>query len=499
MKAELYKKFFENSTEGLAVVSADGTIELANNAMAEIFGYSTEELTGKSVDELVPMENRTGHDKLRSSYYSKPEYRPMGKNRNLYGLMKDGSKVPLEIALSPVNIDGEIKTAVLLSDITERVKSQAEIEKLNKELQDKVEERTSDLLKSQQLYSLISQNFPNGTINVFDKNLNYVFVEGQELNRMGVDKAIFIGTNYLDRLDMQIRGTIEEKLTSVFKGEDIKFELEHKDQYYELTAVPLRDKMGGIDQILVVERNITEEKMVQQEVEKALAKERELNELKSRFVSMASHEFRTPLTTINSSATLISKYEHTEDHEKRLKHVKRIKSSISHLTAILNDILSLSKLEEGKIDIKKEIIDTASFYDDIKEQMELVADGKVKIQIHHDGNNEFTSDPNLIRNLLVNLLSNAIKYSYEGGKVELNSTLIDGTLSIEIKDEGIGIPIEDQKKLFDRFFRASNVTNIEGTGLGLNIVKRFVDLLKGNISFESIPDKHTVFIIKIPL
>jgi PAS domain S-box-containing protein len=248
-----------------------------------------------------------------------------------------------------------------------------------------------------------------------------------------------------------------------------------------------------------LESEVRERKRAEEEARKALEKERELNELKSRFVSIASHEFRTPLSTILSSISLVEQYQQRGEPEKITKHTQRVKSSVNHLTAILNDFLSLGKLEEGKVDIKLESVDLEDLCKDIKEELKVQAKSNQEILINcPSGGALVRSDARILRNILFNLLSNAIKYSDAGKKIHLTIRELGTAFEIIIKDEGIGIPEADKKHLFDRFFRASNATNIPGTGLGLNIVKRYVELLSGTISFTSAFNKGTSFTINIP-
>ncbi|MCU0428517.1 MAG: PAS domain-containing sensor histidine kinase [Cytophagaceae bacterium] len=232
----------------------------------------------------------------------------------------------------------------------------------------------------------------------------------------------------------------------------------------------------------------------------ALEKEKELNELKSRFVTMASHEFRTPLSTILSSASLIAKYVSEKDQDKRDKHINRIKSSVSNLTGILNDFLSLSRLEEGQIHNHPSELELENLLDEIQEEMVSVLKEKQElITSFPSGNHLVFLDKNLIKNICINLLSNAIKYSEDGKKIYFQVECENEALKIQIQDEGIGIPEDEQSHVFNRFFRAHNASNIQGTGLGLNIVKKYIDLLKGEISFESYSGKGTTFFVWIPL
>jgi PAS domain S-box-containing protein len=245
-----------------------------------------------------------------------------------------------------------------------------------------------------------------------------------------------------------------------------------------------------------LQETLSELEISKEELQKALSQEKELGDLKSRFVSMASHEFRTPLSTILSSASLVSKYLKAEEQDKRDKHINRIKSAVSNLTDILNDFLSIGKIEDGKL--------IAHFaYFDIKELIGLVCNeiaGIVKpgqkIIYHHQGTQTVHLDPSLLRNVLINLLSNAIKFSPENSKIEVDSKSTGSHTLITVKDWGLGISEEDKVHLFERFFRGTNVTNIQGTGLGLHIVEKYVELMNGNIEFRSELEKGTSFTLR---
>jgi len=252
--------------------------------------------------------------------------------------------------------------------------------------------------------------------------------------------------------------------------------------------------------INALENEVFVRKRAEEEARKALERERELNELKSKFVSIASHEFRTPLSTVLSSAALIEQYNQRDEKEKVNKHVQRIKSSVNHLTSILNDFLSLGKLEEGKVDVALELVQLSDFLHEVQE--EIISTFKPGQQLNLDlrsGPECIYTDTRILRNILFNLISNASKYSEGGKQIFLSSRLEDDAVLFVVRDEGIGIPKEDQKYMFDRFFRASNAGHVQGTGLGLNIVKRYAELLRGTISFSSEYAKGSIFTVKIPL
>lgn len=230
---------------------------------------------------------------------------------------------------------------------------------------------------------------------------------------------------------------------------------------------------------------------------KALQSEKETNQLKTQFITTASHEFRTPLSTILSSASLISKYEEKEDQSKRQRHVDKIKNSVNHLTGILNDFLDLSKLEEGKVKLNPEAIDLKQIITNTFSELQGMIKPGQKLSLVSEEELVIHSDKKTVKNILFNLLSNAIKYSDEGPILVILQRH-DNQIRIDIKDEGYGIPQADQKFLFERFFRASNSGNIQGTGLGLSIVKRYVDLLGASIEFDSQENVGTTFKITIP-
>ncbi|APU96547.1 PAS domain-containing sensor histidine kinase [Sphingobacterium siyangense] len=240
---------------------------------------------------------------------------------------------------------------------------------------------------------------------------------------------------------------------------------------------------------------VSELEKAKAEVSKSLEKEIELNQLKSRFVSMASHEFRTPLSSVQLSASLIEKYsERPDDKANIIKHTNKIKSAVQLLTSILNDFLSLEKLEAGIVVMNKKYINLVELAEEITEEMQLICKKNQHIVYQHTGEiGHFTLDPNLLKNALVNLISNAIKYSGEDTLIEFTTCIDDEGCLISVKDNGIGIPEEDQVHLFEPFFRAHNTGNIPGTGLGLNIVKRYIELMAGQMEFESEVHKGTSF------
>lgn len=324
----------------------------------------------------------------------------------------------------------------------------------------------------------------------------FILLTGQS-DRETDEKAMRVGVS-----DYLVKGTFNQYDLE----RSIRYSIEHSKNLAEIrklnaelevrVAERTRELADAIQKLEHTNKTLYQ---AQIEIRKALQKEKELHELKSRFVTIASHEFRTPLSTVLSSASLISKYKTTEDDDKRLKHVDRIKSAVSNLTSILNDFLSISRIEEGKIYNVPSEFDVVSFTTDITEEIQGVKKAGQQIFYEHTGDKTTVNlDKNLLKNVLINLLSNASKYSAEGKDIFLNTELTDKALTLKVKDQGIGIPEADKTHLFTPFFRAQNVTNIQGTGLGLNIVKRYVDIMQGTLDYTSELNQGTTFTITIP-
>ena len=233
-----------------------------------------------------------------------------------------------------------------------------------------------------------------------------------------------------------------------------------------------------------------------EEVSISLEKEKELGQMKSRFVSMASHEFRTPLSSVQLSASLIQKYAEPFDSKPIQKHVNKIKNAVGNLTTILNDFLSLEKLEAGRVEVNPSTFDLVKLSEEVTEEMQMIAKQNQHIIYQHTGAKSLVHlDQNLLKNCMINLISNAIKYSGENTFIEFNTEINEEGCNVIVKDNGIGIPETDQVYLFEPFFRAHNTGNIPGTGLGLNIVRRYASLMKGTLQFKSIINKETTFIL----
>lgn len=232
----------------------------------------------------------------------------------------------------------------------------------------------------------------------------------------------------------------------------------------------------------------------------SLQKEKEMLEAQKRFISTASHEFRTPLTTILFTSGFIRKYLARITEKEIDAKLDTIEQQVNHMNDLLGDVLVLAKSDAGKLLVKYEPVNLNALIATLAEEVRISTK-----ESHHIGYtpdprcDEIVSDEHLLRNIIVNLLTNAIKYSPNAGRVELSANVVEGHLEIRVRDSGIGISAADQERLFEPFFRSKNVTYIAGTGLGLSIVKRAVSQLQGTIRVQSTPGQGSEFIVQLPL
>ncbi len=324
------------------------------------------------------------------------------------------------------------------------------------------------------------------------------------------DKVLALEALRQGAQDYLVKGKIDSNLLlrairhAIERSQTLKSLRQSEEQLQRLNAELERrveeqtDELRQTNQFL--RREIAERQRLEEELRHALAKEKELSDLKSRIISVVSHEYRTPLATILSSTELLEHYSHTWPEEKKQRHFQRIQNSVHHLTRLVSDVLVYSKAEAGKLEFNPVWLDVVEFCRELMEELQLSAQQKHRISFTCLGPyREACLDETLLRQILSNLLSNALKYSPDGGKIYFELVFAQDTVRFRIQDEGIGIPLNDQAQLFEVFYRSSNVGTICGTGLGLAIVKRCVDVHKGQIAVESEVGLGTTFLVTLPL
>lgn len=538
---QILKALFADAIDGIITIDARGMVEAINPAAARLFDYTPEEVIGHNIKMLMPSPYHEEHDGYIERYHDTHEPRIIGIGREVKGRRKDGSIFPFFLSVSEIQLEDRKIFAGIIHDISD------------------IKQKEKELLYSQNQFKAIFESAVDaiiiidqrGIIQIANPATSRLFgysideMEGHNISQLmdSPDREQHDGfiKRYLDTKEAHIIGKGREVSAKHKKGYSFPIMLAVSEIHLEQETFfvglihdlsqqkeieeairsmneELEDKVNQrteelskvVNKLLstnkqlkieITERKKVEEALIdsQKELRSSLEKEKELSELKSRFVSMASHEFRTPLSTILSSASLIGKYTEGIQQDRRQKHIDRIKSMVNTLTGVLNDFLSLSKLEEGRIQVVPEHFQFNTFCQAVFEEVWPLL--KAKQDLKHEAlpnEVEVFHDKQLIRNILFNLISNAIKYSPEGSTIHCRTQIEKDKILIEIQDQGMGIPEADQKHLFTRFFRASNAINIQGTGLGLNIVRSYIDLLKGKISFKSVEGQGTTFYVQIP-
>ena len=309
------------------------------------------------------------------------------------------------------------------------------------------------------------------------------FHQNPKSRPMGLGMVLFgikkDGTEFPIEVSLGTYKTDEETFVIAFVN-DITIRKKGEDEIRKLNAELEAKVKERTDELAItiskLEEQIKETEEVEIELRHSLEKEKDLGELKSRFVSMASHEFRTPLSTVLSSTYLLQKYTTAEDQPKREKHIERIVSSVNMLTDILNDFLSVGKIEEGKIKTNFSKFNICDCIKELSTEMSALKKNGQQIAYTHAGEEIIWLDESMMKHIVMNLLSNAIKFSHDNTSINIYTENANGYLFLKVQDTGLGMSKDDQKHLFERFFRGTNVTTIQGTGLGLHIYKNMQSL-----------------------
>ncbi len=463
-------------------------ISYVNQAFEKLTGYSFNELLGKNISSLCAFDIEQPELKKINKALDNDEYCSV----IIRNYRKDNSLFWNELTLSPVFIRGSKAShfIVIQNDISER-----------KEIE------TARLIMQGRLKYLLT--YSPGIIYCAKAGSDFraTFMSENVITMLGHEAEKFVKDpefwkKQIHPEDLQL---VYETLTKIFKEDNCSLEYRflHQDGTYRWMydqVKLIRDDAGNPLEIVGYWIDISSRKQLEIELQEALQREKENTELRNRFISMTSHEFRTPLSTILSSAELLQHYRHRWTEEKQLTHLYRIQNSVKHMTDMLDDVLFMGKAEAGKLHFKPHSMDVVEYCRRIVEEIQL----NIKTQhiINFHSHLEFMPaylDDKLVLHILTNLLSNATKYSCDKNIINFNITCLQGYVVFSIQDQGIGIPEADMPRLFESFHRAINVENISGTGLGLAIVKKCVDIHGGQIYVTSQLGVGTTFTVKLPL
>jgi PAS domain S-box-containing protein len=485
----------EQSQVSIVITNREGIIEYVNPKFCEVTGYKYEEVIGQN-----PRILKSGD--WQSDAYA-GMWGDISSGRSWTGIFhnkkKNGELFWESAHISPIrDFNGEITNYIAVKeDITEKVKNEEQLTKYREHLEEMVEERTAQLNSQNNFLRSLIDTIPNPLF-VKDSEGCYTDVNPAFEKFFGIKKDELIG----------------RKTNAVFSGETQKIAAETDEQLKRergfITYELLLDRYDGKKVPVIVYKSsfgisakepegimgmfidISERKEMEEKTIEALNREKELNEMKTNFISMASHEFRTPLTTILASADLVEMYYKKWTEDKVINHIKKIQDSVSYMISLLDDVLTLSRADRGKIKFSPTMVNLKDICSQLMNEIQyqtlpghnLIFDYKLDDEI-------FSLDNKLLTQILNNLLSNAVKFSPNGGRILLSVTKKQEKIQFIVEDEGLGIDPNDLKNIFEPFYRGKNVTEIHGSGLGLNIVKNAVELHGGEILIESEVNKGT--------
>ena len=490
----LRTKALESASNGIIITDAlkhDNPVIYFNSAFQNLTGYSEAEILNHNCRFLQ------GKDRNQAPLIKLREALKKGEScqATLRNYKKDGTMFWNDLYVFPITDSNGVVTNFI-------------------GIQNDVTRRKSDEEERHHLATIFDESL--NEIYVFDaKTLKYINVNYGAQKNIGYSLKELKSMTPLDIKPNENKAEYRQKIDVLLKNkvEKVEFETIHKRKDGTIYPVESHLQLSNLGENIVfvaIILDITERKnyttKLENKVEErtqqliiALGKEKELNELKTKFLSLVSHEFKTPLSGILTSSQLLGKYQLSEQQEKRDKHIKTITDKVHFLNNILNDFLSIEKIETGKVNYKFNHFKLSKVVNEVVYNANMLL--KEGQHIHYPERIDDLSlfqDEKIIQLIFSNILHNAIKYSNEGTVIDLNIKQDSKFTTLTVKDEGIGIPEKDQKSIFERYFRAENVLNTQGAGIGLNIAKDHLESLGGTIAFKSKENIGTTFIIKIP-
>jgi PAS domain S-box-containing protein len=530
-QAKSLDQILSASPDHIYLIDKAGKYAYASHAGAKALGFQRSDMVGKTWRELgLHPENMESIEAHHQAVFSTGQ--PM--TGEAYLPTVEGYR-HYEYIITPIHNPDASVDAILstVRDITSQKWAATALKEANEELERRVEERTAELQQvNEQLRNEISESLRHAALRqraeagrreseerfrrVFDDApIGITLVRKPDCRFFMVNRAFCEILGYteselrtLNLFDINHPEDLETEtpyFKQVIQGDIDSYQLEKryikKNQeicWVKLTATVIRNEIGEILYELGMVEDITERKRAEAEIRNAIEKERELCELRSRFVTTVSHEFRTPLSIIILSARLLERFPHQATEEKKREYFARIQAAAKNMTHLLDDVLFIGKAEAKKLQFNPAPLDLEKFCWELVEDIQVTTSKQHAIAFACQGQStHFCMDEKLLRQIFTNLLSNAIKYSPKGGDIQFDLVCEQGMAVFRIRDRGIGIPPQARVRLFESFHRADNVGTIPGTGLGLSIVKNCVDLHGGKIAVDSEVGVGTTFAVTL--
>jgi PAS domain S-box-containing protein len=478
---ERYRVVVENANEGI-IVSQDGFLKFANPKALALSGRTMEESLATPFIELVHPDDRA---RVYGNYLRRMRGEAVENYYSFRIVTSTGELRWLQISAVSIEWEGKPATLNFLSDVTSQVLLQANLKETLAEREAILDTTAVGILLLQGgrikwVNSALEQRIlayaPGG---LFGKSGESAFSSREEWKRCLAECIPALSTEGAYENEWQMRRSDGSHVWCRLSGR----------------AIDPADLGRGTIWVCI---DVTRRRRAEEEMRRALSREKELSDLKTRFVAMASHEFRTPLATILSSVELLEDFGENLPTSERREITNLIKGAVGRMNGMLEQVMLIGRAETDRLEFRPQPLDARAFCERLLAETRRGAP-QAAIAFEHSGERpERSLDEKLLHHAIANLLSNAIKYSPAGSGIRLRLDCLSGELRFTVADTGIGIPAEDQPRLFETFHRARNVGNVQGTGLGLAIVRQFVGLHGGEVTFESAAGRGSTFVVRIP-
>jgi PAS domain S-box-containing protein len=498
---ERLRLVLESALDAVVTMDAKGQIESWSPQAESIFGWPRAEALGRPLAEtIIPPAQRAAHTSGLERFLATGEGPVLNRRLEVTALRRDGTEFPVELTVTALAAGGTWSFAAFVRDISDR-----------KLAEQQFAARTAELSASEARFRRLLETAPEA-IYVLDPSTQRIVDGNQNMaDLVGRPLADVIGLPVQDVSaptqppeGLPVIEAAARRITEMMATDGpLLFEWtvrrsDGRDVPVEVRAVRLPAVSGDLVRGSVFD--ISDRKAAEEKLLRAYQREKELGELKSNFVSMVSHEFRTPLGIIHSSAEILERYFDRLPPEQRREQLASITHAARNLAALVDEVLLLSRVEAGRLQFEPASLDLPRLLLQLIDEVSSATSRRCTIALDAAGvDGEAVGDESLLRHILTNLLSNAVKYSPGGGRVELTAERDGDVVTLVVRDGGIGITTEDQKQLFTAFHRGSNVGERPGTGLGLVIVRQCVDLHVGTIALESAVGRGTCVTVRLPL
>jgi PAS domain S-box-containing protein len=483
---ERFAKAFLAGPMGITITAADGAFLDVNDSFLQFSGYSRAEVIGYTAIELDMWVDLAPRANILQAIGERETVR----DRELRFRAKSGELRHGLCSFAAIELAGQVCVLSMVHDITERKRIEEERSGLLQQRQDATQKFLNTL-----------ERITDGFV-MLDRQWRYTYVNPKAGEILGRNAEDLIGVNAWREFPEAVGGPYYDAFQEAIAAQtaiEVEAYFEPWNRWFVNRIYPTADGVTVFFQDTTESKQAEKQMLEAERMQVEIAKERELIQLKERFISVVSHEFRTPLSVIMSSAELVHRYFDRMPRERQLEHLHEVLAQTEFMVGLLDNVLTVNKARAGRLEFNPAPLDVTAFCQATLERMQAVDGGKHRFVFTHEGDlSGVKLDAKLLQHILVNLLSNAVKYSPDGGDVCLKVNCQDNAVVFHVSDQGIGIPAESLPQLYDAFFRANNTGNIGGTGLGMAIVKESVDLHQGSIQCESEVGVGTTFTVHLP-